>query len=367
MRRAGVLTVVAWVVMGALPFGSPLNADEGVSDPDVSRRASGAGYDRAIEALAENTVRLYGLKAGLSAGYGSGVLVSDDGLVVTVFTLLLDADNLRVVTPDGTTYGADVVGTDDETQLALLRLRTLPRYDRRGRRIPGGSVGPGSFSCLAPGDSFSLSPGDFVIAGGNPFKVSQGDEPISVTVGVFSARTELDARRKTREFPYHGEVLVIDAITSNPGAPGGPLVNLDGAWVGMIGRMVVSNLTHTNFNYALPVEIVMDFVRRVLDPVAAGADEATADRPQPYHGIKLFELGYQKKLVYVDRVKRSSPAKRAGIKRDDLIVSVNGRQVNDIQTFRRIVARKRPGDTLHLVMIRNEKLRNVSVTLEVKE
>lgn len=334
-----------------------------------SGEASGGGFDRAIAALSSRTVRLFGLKAGLSVGYGSGVLISDDGLVVTVASLLLDADNLRAVTPDGTMYGADVLATDETVQLALLRLRSVPRYDRRGRRVPGGAVGPGMFDYFQPGDSRALSPGDFAIAGGNPFKVSQKEEPISVTAGVFSARIALDARRKTRAFPYHGEVLVIDAITSTPGSPGGPLVNLEGAWVGVIGRMVVSNRTHTNFNYAIPVEVVMDFVTSVLHPEAADSRHAAGaggseSEGVPYHGIKLFELGYQKKMVYVDAVKRGSPARRAGVRKDDLIVSVNGLQVNDIETFKRIVSAARPGDTLRLVMIRNEKLRNVTLELE---
>lgn len=354
VRRAVGSVCTALLVMVAAPRGWQ----------PATRGSDGGGFDRAIEALSARTIRLYGLKAGLSAGYGSGVLVSDDGLVVTVLSLLLDADNLRAVTPDGTTYGADLVGSDEDVQLALLRLRSLPRYDRRGRRLSGGEVGPGAFPFFEPGDADALVPGDFAIAAGNPFKVAQGDEPISVTVGVFSTRTELDARRKTRDFPYHGEVLVIDAITSTPGSPGGPLVNLDGAWVGLVGRMVVSNRTHTNFNYAIPVGTVMDFVARVLDPAASASKEASADRVRPYHGIKLFELGYRKKLVYVDRVRRGSPARRAGVRKDDLIVSVNGQQVNDIETFKRIVNAKRPGDKLRLVMIRNEELRNVTLELE---
>lgn len=325
---------------------------------------AGGGFQRAVEQAATRVVRLYGLKAGLSAGYGSGILVSDDGLLVTVTSLLLDSEQLRVVTSDGTVYGADMIGSDRQLQLALMRLRPLPSYDRRGNRIPGAPVEPGRFQYFTPGDSTRLQPGDWIIAAGNPFKVAEGSEAISVTVGVFSTRTELDARRKTREFPYHGDVLVIDAITSTPGSPGGPLLDLDGHWMGMIGRMVISNQTHTNFNYAIPVEVVAAFIDSVLQPPSIDAsDAATTAKVKPYHGIKLFEHGYRKKLVYVDRVKRGSPAKTAGLRKDDLIVSVGGRKVADIEAFERIIETKSPGDKLELAVIRNEELKNLTLVL----
>jgi len=324
----------------------------------------GGGFGRAVEQATPRVVRLYGLKAGLSAGYGSGTLIADDGLFVTVSSLLLDSEQLRATTWDGTVYGAEIVGADRDRQLALMRLQPLPSYDRRGNRIPGAPVEPGRFEFFKPGDSNKLHPGDWVIAAGNPFKVAEGAEPISVTVGVFSTRTQLDARRKTREFPYRGEVLVIDAITSTPGSPGGPLMDLDGNWVGMIGRMVISNRTHTNFNYAIPVEVVTDFVDSVLHPADDNkSDIASTAKGSPYHGIKLFEHGYRKKLVYVDRVKRGSPAKAAGLRKDDLIVSVGGRKVTDIEAFERLIQTKSPGDTLELAVIRDEQLTNVTLVL----
>jgi serine protease Do len=325
--------------------------------------ARARGFDRAIEQLSTRTVRFYGLKAGLSAGYGSGTLISDDGLVVTVASLLLDSERLRAVTPDGVHYGAEVIGVDEGLQLALVKLSPMPHYDRRGRLTPESPSGAGTFDFFEPGDVHSLIPGDWVIAAGNPFKVAEGTEPISVTVGVFSTRTKLDARRKTRPFPYHGDVLVIDAITSNPGAPGGPLVDIDGQWIGVIGRIVTSNRTHTNLNFAMPVDVVSRFVEATLNPQAASEVDESATRVEPYHGIKLFDLGYQRNLVYVERVKRGSPAKKAGVRKDDLIVSIDGRKVGDTKTFREIMGEKSPGDQAELSLIRNNKLVIVTMTL----
>ncbi|NOT00106.1 MAG: serine protease [Phycisphaerales bacterium] len=323
------------------------------------------GVDRAIDALMTRVVRLHGVKAGLAAGYGSGVLISGDGLVVTVQSLLLNTERLRAVAADGTEYGAELIHADKETQLALLRLTPATQYGRGGQRETP-TIGPDTFDFFEPGDSTSLRPGDWVAAGGNPFKVSSGSEPISITVGVFSTRAPLDARRKTREFSFHGEVLVIDAITANPGAPGGALVDLDGNWVGLVGREVTSNLTHTHFNYAIPVETVMNWVGGVLNPESRPAETDDAER-EPYHGIKLFELGYQKKLVYVERVRRDSPAERAGLRKDDLIVSIDSHSIKDVGTFHDVMRLRSSGDTVTVMVIRNERIESLSMTLEAPQ
>ena len=322
------------------------------------------GFEHAIGAVGPRTVRLYGLKAGLSAGYGSGTIVSDDGMVVTVMSLLLDSERLRAVTHDGQTYGAKLLTSDDALQLALLQLEPLPRYNARGERAPDPPSGPGAFQHFQPGDSKRLFPGEWVIAAGNPFKVAEGLEKVSVTRGVFSTRTDLDAKRKARDFPYQGEVLVIDAITSTPGTPGGPLVDIEGNWIGIVGRLVISNRTHTNFNYAIPVEVVQRFMENHLNPDAATDDDVADNGVEPYHGIKLFEMGYQKDLVYVERVKRGSPARKAGLRKDDLIVSINGRKIPDIDAFHRVMRTKSPGDKIDVSVIRKNKLVNTTITLE---
>ena len=104
--------------------------------------------------------------------------------------------------------------------------------------VDDAEVGPFPFfdiACRRPGDALPaadgavdcdalLQPADWVLAAGNPFKVAEGAEPVSISHGVFSTRTRLDAKRRVREFPYHGDVLVIDAATSNPGSPGSALV-----------------------------------------------------------------------------------------------------------------------------------------------
>jgi len=325
----------------------------------------GAGYDRAIQAATARTVKLYGLGAGQEPGYGSGIVVSPNGQVLTVDSLLIDSTRLRAVGPEGTEYGAAVVWRDPQRQMALLQLAPSDESVRAARDDAGepvaGARGSLNLPAFTEGDSSHLHAGDWVVAAGNSFNVAEGAEPVSVALGVYGGRARLDARRRQREYPFRGEVLLIDAITSNPGVPGGPLVDAEGRWVGMIGRVVVSHTTHTQFNHAFPVERCLEFLREARDPklrnqaaadLQAGREnQATAENL----GIHLFEMGYRKKLVYVEKVEPASPAERAGLRRDDLIVSAAGRDVPDVKTFRRILGELSPEDALDLIVLRGEE------------
>lgn len=326
----------------------------------------GGGFDRAIEATTPRVVKLYGLSAGLEKGYGSGVLVSAGGRVLTVFSLLIDSRDIRAVAFDGTTYGADVVARDRDLQLALLQLKPVQSSE-------GSSAAefPESFPFFELSHETVLRPGDWVLSAGNAFKLATGAEPVSIAHGVFSTRTRLDARRRLKDFPYRGDALVIDAITSNPGAPGSALVNLDGALVGMIGREVVSNLTHTHFNWAMPRDVLFEFVREAANPDPAGDFRLTEGREMidmPHErfdpGIRLSRLGYRTILPFVERVVVGSPADFAGVRSDDLILNMNGRSVPDTATYYDRLRELRPGDSIDLVIQRGKTI--VSIHLDTE-
>jgi serine protease Do len=328
--------------------------------------ARAGGFDRALAAAMPRIVKLYGLGAGLQAGYGTGVIVSEDGLVLTVYSLLIDARQIKAVTADGTLYGADVVRRDRSRQLALLRLKSHDRDENRS-----GSPESAPFPHFDLTRETTLAPGDWVLAAGNPFKVADGAEPASVAHGVFSARTRLDARRRLKDFPYRGDVLVIDAITSNPGAPGSALVNLDGEFLGMIGRQVISNLTHTHFNYAVPRDVLFEYVVEVT--AVSAADKSLEDTEQaPVRanvlaardpGFRLSQFGYQRVLPFVDRVRPGSPADRAGLRKDDLILSVNGKTVPDADTCKARLERLEQGEPIDLVIRRGRAILTVRIEI----
>ncbi len=320
-------------------------------------------YQGPIEALLPRVVKLYGLAAGAQAGYGTGVIVSEDGLVLTVFSLLIDARHVRVVTSDGTLYDAEVVRRDADRQLAMLRLRP-PGAAAEGQP----AVGPLPYFDLACGEADAekrVRSGDWVVIAGNPFKVAEGAEPVSIAHGIVSARTRLDARRSFKDFPYRGDVLVLDAVTSNPGGPGSAVVDIEGRFVGMVGREVTSNLTHTHFNYAMPRDVLCEFFleatgKRPLS-VPLAAQMATENVPVD-PGIRLTRTGYRSLPPMVERIRKGSPAERAGVRPDDLILSVNGRSVSDASEYDERLKSLTAGEPIDLVIRRGRTI--VSVRLE---
>ena len=346
-----------------------LMAGLAVMSPTVVRAG---GFDRAIESALPRVVKLYGLGAGLEKGYGSAVLISEDGMAVTVFSLLIDARRIRAVTADGTTYAAEVLFRDYARQLALLRLASVVDGSQ--------TVGPFSsfdLACDAPDDEADLRPGDWVVAAGNAFKVADGAEPVSFVHGIFSARTRLDARRRVKDFPYTGDVLVIDAITSNPGSPGGALVDLDGRLVGLIGREVTSNLTHTHFNYAIPRDVLCDFMRDATagsppDPLhfaglnlpGRSAEAAAADLFDT--GVRISKAGYRTVLPFVARVQRGSPADGAGVQNDDLVLAVNGRNIKSADEYEERIKDRAPEEPVTLVIRRGRRILTVELARPVE-
>ena len=329
--------------------------------------ARAGGFDLAIQISSARVVKLYGLGAGVQAGYGTGVVISSDGLVLTVFSLLIDARQVRAVGADGTPFRAKVVYRDRGRQLALLQLLSSSPNEQEVEVSE--TVGPLPFFDIRK--ETPLFPGDWVLAAGNAFKVADGAEPVSIAHGVFSARTRLDARRRKVAFPYQGDVLVIDAITSNPGAPGSALVNLDGEFVGMIGRVVMSNRTYTHFNYAVPRDVLVDFLTEAES--SGASDDKPVSKASPLApesgesfdtGIRVSRVGYRKVLPFVEHVRAGSLAESAGVRKDDLILSVNGRAVPDVAAYQEQVARIVPEGAMELVIRRGRKILNVRIERE---
>lgn len=287
-------------------------------------------------------VKLYGATVGREKAYGSGVVISRDGRVVTVWSIMLEGRSLRVVLPDGRAFPARVLAHDEQRQLALLKIEAddLPFFELTSSR--------------------ELTVGDWVIAAANPFKVAEGPEPVSVCVGVLSARANLAARHHAQDFPYDGPVLLTDALIATPGSAGGALVDARGRLVGVIGTAVISRRTNTWVNYALPVEQVAAFVNgEALLPAAP----ARATRPTDL-GIRLFDIGGRTRPAYVERVRPASPASAAGLRSDDLIVSLNGQAVATCRDFTRIMAGLRPGQRATLVVKRGDDLTIIELMLE---
>lgn len=310
-------------------------------------------------------VKIYGAGGlrGLAA-YGSAVVISPDGYALTASGHLLDAGELRVHLYDGRRSVARVVVVEPELDLALLKIDKvddLPYFD-----------------IAAAGQSASAQPGDWVLAFSNQFEIATRDEPVSVQRGVIAALAKLHLQRGIYDAPYQGEVYVLDAITNNPGAAGGALTTPRGELLGIIGKELRNSLTDTWVNYAVPITARID-VRQgeqtttigVIDFALRGMKgeykptvrEKTRDGAGGEHGITFVPNVVERTPPYVEAVVPESPAAKAGLRPDDLIVYVDGEPIVSIASFRTIISRSRPGTTLKLEIRRGDKLMTVDLTL----
>ncbi len=307
------------------------------------------GIETPIEVAAQRVVKLYGGAIGRERGYGVGVVVSASGQIVTAQSVLLESEAIRVVLPDGRREPAQLVARDPRRQLALLQIDAE------------------NLAHFTPASSAHLQPGDWVIAAANPFKVADGAEPVSTALGVLSGRSRIDARRRAQDFAFEGSALLVDVIVATPGSAGGALLDLDGNLVGVIGPAVISNRTNTWQSYAIPVEEVAALLRDGPLPAAPTTAPAAGEGFAARIGIRLFDLGGRERPAYVERVRPNSPAARAGVRADDLILSVSGQPVATCADYAAALAALRTGDRLLLSLKRRDELIDVVLSLEPRE
>ena len=288
-------------------------------------------------------VKIYGGSIGRSPGYATGILVSEKGEILTEQGTLLASSNLRVVLPDGSEHLAKVLRRSTDLQIALLQI----------------DVATPNFFDLSP----SVTPpdsGDWILAVSNAFKVADGEELLSVNLGVLNQRTRLEARRGVQDFPYNGDVFLLDAITSNPGAAGGAVVDVDGNLVGMIGKVIEGTATNTRLNYAVPRDLLHGFLSGKEMPGTSPMIPASVVAGDL--GVRLFPLGGRKSPAYIDRVLPNSPAAMVGIRADDLVVSLAGQPVRDVGDFQRIAETLPAGTEVVLEIKRRNELLSFKVT-----
>jgi serine protease Do len=282
-----------------------------------------AEFAAVINHAQQRMVKVYGGAIGRSPGYASGMIVSSEGDILTSYGVHLTTDAIRVTLPSGEQHFARLVRSDTSLQAALLKI---------DHKTP-------DFFQLED-ESATVEGGDWVLALSNAFKVADGNEPLSVNLGVFTTRTKLDARRGAQDFPYTGEVMLYDAITSNPGAAGGAVVTAEGKLLGMIGRVIEGKHSGTRLNYAFPVDVLRDFVlhpEKMKMPPAETPLASSSNGPPGDVGIRLFALGGRKAPAFVDRVIADSPAGVAGIKTDDLVITLDGKPVKNAEDFQKIM------------------------------
>jgi serine protease Do len=329
--------------LAALLIASPLAL---TGRPRVCEAAPSTASLDTLDATLAKVVKIFG-SGGVRnlEGYGTGLLVSPNGHIVTVWSHLLDSGDVSIVLNDGRRYNAKFIKGDPARDLAVLKIEgdnlELPYFDLR--------------------DSADASPGTRVLGFSNMFKVATGDEPVSVVHGVVAARARLSARRGAFGAAYEGPVYIVDAVTNNPGAAGGALTTLDGRLVGMIGRELRNTESNTWVNYAVPLtqlrEPIAEIIAGRYKPPEPRPDEANLQRFSAIDlGLVMVPDVVYRTPAYVESVVPGSPAAKAGVGTEDLIVFVNDELVQSNRTLKTILGRIESGDTLRLVVRRKEKL-----------
>lgn len=313
-------------------------------------------------------VKVYGAGGirGLPA-YGTGIMVSPTGHVLTVNNHILDTSELRVHLPDGTRLLAKVVASEPELDLALLKIDDPTMPDDMPH-----------FDIAAAAKAAPPKPGTLVLGFSNQFQIATRDEPLTVQRGILAGIAPLSARIGAFQVPYRGQALIVDAITNNPGAAGGALTTRQGDLLGIIGREVSNELTQTWVNYSIPVWASVDLTdatgatRKVTVTELVEKKEkykpsnpADRNREKPATvetGIALVPDVVERTPPYVDYLRPGGPGIRAGLKPDDLILSLEGLTVPTIGSWKDALAGRKPGEPLRLEIRRGDKIELVTLT-----
>jgi serine protease Do len=313
---------------------------------DARAEGGAASFADVARQVQAKVVKLYGAGGirGLEA-YQSGMLISGEGHVLTVWSYVLDADEVTVVLDDGRRYSARHVAADPLTEIALLK------FDTDGDPLPHFELAQAA----------TAEPGTRVLAFSNLFGIATGDEPVSVLHGVISAIAPLDARRGAFTTNYRGEVYVVDAAANNPGAAGGALTDSQGRLLGMLGKELRSNLTDTWLSYAVPVPAFAPGVEDMLAGRFTPAELSEVDQPQnpltfAALGIVLVPDVVVRTPPYIDRVIPDSPAARAGLRPDDLVVMVDSQVVPSCGDAVRFINRLEAGAEVRIAALRGDEL-----------
>lgn len=278
-------------------------------------------------------------------GAGSGVIISTDGYIVTNNHVVENAtkDGIIVTLNDKSEYKAQIIGTDPSTDLAVIK-------------IEANNLKPAFF-----GDMTKVKPGDFVVAVGNPLGLS-----FTVTQGIVSAigRGQLGLPRKSR-FSIENFIQTDAAI--NPGNSGGGLFDLSGALIGINTAIATETGSFMGYGFAIPVDIV----KTVIDDLI---EDGKIDRPSlgvmisNIDKIQAKALGLDKvKGVLINDIVKKSGAEDAGLEPQDVILKVDGVEVNSVSELQTEIIKKKIGDKVSLSIWRDNKEINKKVTLKPRD
>jgi serine protease Do len=272
-------------------------------------------------------------------GFGSGVIISGKGYIVTNNHVIQGSDEVVVVLNDKREVKAIVMGTDPTTDIALLK------------------VDAGELTALKFGNSDALKLGEWVLAIGNPYNLTS-----TVTAGIVSAKARGDMGiMRRQEFGIESFIQTDAAV--NPGNSGGALINTRGELVGINSAIMSRTGAFAGYSFAVPVSIVEKVVTDLIEygevqRAILGVNIATV----------TAKLAEEMKIdviegVYVSNVRPEGAAREAGIKEGDVIISIDDTRVNSSPELQEFVSKYRPGEEVRVIVKRDGKLKQFDVVL----
>ncbi len=301
-----------------------------------------------ISTSQEKVVKLYGAGGvkGLES-YQSGVIINDQGHILTSWSTVLDVPKVRVVTFDGRRLDATMVGVDPQNELAVLKIEDA------------GLVG---FDLTNPAPA---STGQRVFAISNLFGIAAGNESCSAQKGVIMATTPLTTRRGKIKSLYQGKVYVLDVVTNNPGASGGALIDLQGRLIGVIGKEIRDEQAGVWINYALPIDIAKASIDRILSGTSGNSDAELKSVSQPHMvntlGLTLIPDVLAKTPPFIDKVREGSTADKSGLQTNDLVLLLNDQRVDSRKSLEKMLSTINREDSFYLLVQRGQELIRIHV------
>ncbi|MEY2867739.1 MAG: hypothetical protein RIR01_139 [Bacteroidota bacterium] len=283
----------------------------------------------------------YGYRGGQSqeqVGTGSGVIISEDGYIVTNNHVIKDASEIEITLNNKKSYKAKLIGTDSKMDIALLKIDA-------DEKLPYSSFG----------NSDAVKVGEWVLAVGNPYNLTS-----TVTAGIVSAKARNLGNNDIQSF------IQTDAAV-NPGNSGGALVNTRGDLIGINTMITSMTGSYVGYSFAVPsnlarkiIEDIMQFgnVQRGILGVTGGELNATASKK---YGVTQTEG------VYIENVQKNSGAEKANLKKGDVIVKIDNQNVTSFADLTGYINTKRPNDKVAVTIIRENQTKTVPVTLSKNE
>lgn len=310
---------------------SPTHSAAALSVPEISSKAGPSVVEVTTEAVTTN--RFFG--EYVESGAGSGVIISQDGYLITNHHVVNGASQIRVRLNDGAEYEATVVGSDSKTDVAVLKI------DATG------------LSPAIIGDSDNLQVGEFVLAVGNPLGRLGG----TVTDGIISA---LDRDVTVNHESMH--LLQMNAAVS-PGNSGGGLFNARGELIGIVNAKSADSEAE-GLGFAIPINTAIRVAEELINNgYVTGRPAMGVTVINITDAQTAYQYGVNQAGVYVQSVNEGSPAQRAGLEPGDRFIGIDGEAVGSTSDITGIIGNHEVGDTIEIQVVRGSQILTMSLTL----